>query len=102
MSTMAKMPDEPPLVEYMNILANPMTKKRVYKSLGYIGGGAGVGTDVPFSSGGADENGPEALMRILDSNLKCTECSRTFYDEASLDKHLRLMHSSYRIDQLVP
>ena len=101
MTTMSKVPDDQPVVEYMNILANPMIKKRVYRTLGYLGSGSLGGTDVAYRAPG-DDDSADPLMRVLETNLKCTECSRSFYDEVSLDKHLKVMHSSYRIDQLVP
>ena len=41
------------------------------------------------------------VLRVLDDNIKCDQCNRSFYDHVSLDKHMKLIHSTYSIDKLV-
>ena len=41
------------------------------------------------------------VLKVLEDNIKCEQCNRNFYDHVSLDKHMKLMHSTYSIDKLV-
>ena len=92
--------EDAPIVEYANMLANPFEKKRVLKSLGYIN------TD-GFSEGMMNVEGSDIIkdigpvLKVLEDNIKCEQCNRNFYDHISLDKHMKLMHSTYTIDKLV-
>ena len=96
-------PDEPPSVEYSSMLANPFEKKRILKSLGYLSGVDG------FSS--SENNlkvedsdlmkGIGSVLRVLEDNITCSECNRSFFDEDTLERHKNAMHSTYTIDELV-
>ena len=101
MTVLTNTGEDPPVVEYSSILSNPFEKKRVLKSLGYVPMD-GFGTDQMAMTDDSDiMKGIGPVLRVLEDNIKCTECDRTFFDTASLERHQKVMHSSYTIDKLI-
>jgi hypothetical protein len=102
MTTVSQLNDEPPLVEYGNMLSNPFEKKRVYKSLGYMTNDGGL-----IDGGGRIQDsdllkGIGPIFKVLEEdNIKCVDCKRSFFDTTSYEEHMTKMHSSYTIQNLV-
>ncbi len=86
--------DEPPLVEYSSMLANPFEKKRMLKNLGYIS------LEGEFCETNAIKD-VAPVMQVLESEVRCHDCNRNFFDTDSLERHQKSVHSSYTIDKLV-
>ena len=100
MSILTHTVDDPPLVEYSSMLSNPFEKKRVLKSLGYVP--VDGFTNQQADAGDSDiMKGIGSVLRVLEESIKCTNCDRTFFDTSSLERHQKVMHSSYTIDKLV-
>lgn len=95
---MSDLGDEPPTIEYQSILANPFEKKRVYKALGYLDD---FGEKLDVNENSEALKGVVPVLKVLEDNVKCQDCNRSFFDTASYEKHRKIMHSSYTIEKLV-
>ena len=99
MTVLSNPGEEPPLVEYRTMLSNPFENKRVLKSLGYV-------PQDGFSESSNTNNSDimkniGSVLKVLDDNIKCNDCNRNFFDTSALERHQKLMHSSYSIGKLV-
>merc|ERR1719510_839492 len=80
-------------------MANPFEKKRILKSLGYLPAD-GFSENLKIDDSDIMK-GIGAVLHVLEDSINCTECSRSFFDEDALERHHKVMHSSYTIDKLV-
>ena len=101
MTVLTQAGDDPPLVEYSSMLSNPFEKKRILKSLGYMPMDGFTDGQLAVTDDSDIMKGIGSVLRVLEDNIKCNDCDRSFFDTSSLERHQKVMHSSYTIDKLV-
>ena len=81
--------DTPPTVDYSTYLDNGDEALKVASALG-------TGFGSPSSSSslalGSSFDRVRRLAEVIHTDVKCDECGRTFVDEASLRKHMSMLH----------
>lgn len=91
MTAVAETPPELPGINYPAIMQNPFERRRINKAMMSI-----------MEEGESNNNNKiYSVAQVLEDNIKCNVCKRTFVDTSSLEKHVWTLHSRKSLTTLL-